>query len=83
MYQVFLSDEAQNQLAAIDKRYQRAITSALKRLEENPELGKPLGYDLKGKLRLRVSRYRIVYNIDHKAKIVTVLIIEHRKDVYR
>ena len=33
--------------------------------------------------RLRVGRYRIVYEIDDARQIVTVLKVAHRKDVYR
>lgn len=83
MYDVLLTREAEKQLNSIDKRYQRAITQALLRLGQNPDIGKPLGYDLKGRFRIRVSRYRIVYEIHHSKKEILVLIIEHRKDVYR
>jgi mRNA interferase RelE/StbE len=33
--------------------------------------------------RLRVGQYRIVYKIDDNAGIVDVVIIRHRRDVYR
>lgn len=42
--------------------------------------GKPLRYSLKGHRRLRVSDYRIVYRID--GKVVIIIAIMHRKDVY-
>lgn len=83
MYEVVLSHEAEKQLKSIDKRYQKAIAGALLRLGQNPNLGKPLAYDLKGSFRIRVSRYRLVYDIDHSKGQVQVLTIEHRKDVYR
>ncbi|MBP9693137.1 MAG: type II toxin-antitoxin system RelE/ParE family toxin [Alphaproteobacteria bacterium] len=51
------------------------------RLTVNPiAFGKPLRYSLKGHRRLRVSDYRIVYRIDDK--IVIIIAIMHRKDVY-
>lgn len=83
MYEVNLSHEAEKQLKSIDKRYQKAIAAALLRLGQNPNLGKSLSYDLKGSFRIRVSRYRIVYEVDHNKKEIQVLMIEHRKDVYR
>ena len=83
MYKVVLTSEAEKQLNSIDKRYQKAIASALIRLGQNPNLGKPLYYDLKGSFRIRVSRYRIVYDVNHTKREIQVLIIEHRKDVYR
>ena len=83
MYKVFLSQETEKQLKRLDKRYQKAIISGLLRLGENPNLGEPLKYELKGRYRLRVGRYRVVYRLEHPRKIINVLQIEHRKDVYR
>lgn len=83
MYKVFLSREAEKQLKKLDKRYQKAVISGLFRLGENPNLGEPLKYELKGKYRLRVGSYRIVYRLEHFQKLINVLQIEHRKDVYR
>ena len=45
-------------------------------------LGKPLRYSLKGHRRLRVGDYRIVYRVDVEKRIVTVVVIKHRKEVY-
>lgn len=45
-------------------------------------LGKPLRYSLKGHRRLRVGDYRIVFRVDIKKRIVTIVVIKHRKDVY-
>ena len=33
--------------------------------------------------RIRCGRYRIVYEINNRDKVVTVLVAGHRKDVYR
>lgn len=44
--------------------------------------GKPLRYSLKGHRRLRVSDYRIVYRIDASKKLVLIVAIKHRKNVY-
>lgn len=45
-------------------------------------LGKPLRYSLKGHRRLRVGDYRIVYRVDSPKRVVTIVIIKHRKEVY-
>lgn len=45
-------------------------------------LGKPLRYSLKGHRRLRVGDYRIVFRVDAEKRIVTIVVIKHRKDVY-
>lgn len=83
MYRVFLSREAERQLKKLDRRYQKAAISGLLRLGKNPHWGEPLKYELKGKYRLRIGSYRIIYRLEHPTKIVNILQIEHRKDVYR
>ena len=45
--------------------------------------GKPLRYSLKGHRRLRVSTYRIIYRIVSSTKIVLIIAIKHRKDIYK
>ncbi len=53
------------------------------RLVSNPiGFGKPLRYSLKGYRRLRVADYRVVYRIENDLKMVTIVAIQHRKDVY-
>ncbi|MEK9147170.1 MAG: type II toxin-antitoxin system RelE/ParE family toxin [Patescibacteria group bacterium] len=83
MFEVLLTREAEKQLESIDKRYQKAIAAVLLRLGQNPNIGKSLSYDLKGSFRIRVAKYRIVYEINHAKGEILVLMIEHRKDVYR
>ena len=83
MYQVLLTDETEKQLKSLDVRYKKAIAQTLKRLGDNPKAGSPLRKELKGKYKLRVSRYRIIYEFDYEKKIIWIVTIDHRKDVYR
>lgn len=83
MYQVLLTDEAEKQLKSLDSRYKKALAQALKRLGSNPKVGAPLREELKGKYKLRVSRYRVIYEFDYEKKIIWIVTIDHRKDVYR
>jgi mRNA interferase RelE/StbE len=45
-------------------------------------VGKPLRYALRGHRRLRVGDWRIVYRADVANRIVFIVAIDHRKDVY-
>lgn len=45
--------------------------------------GKPLKLRLEGLHSARRGDYRIIYRIDDERRIVTVVAIEHRSDVYR
>lgn len=44
--------------------------------------GKPLRHSLKGRWRLRVEDWRVVYFIDLPQRVVTITAIKHRKDIY-
>jgi len=61
-------------------RIQRAIEERL--MTEPVAYGKPLRYELKGRRRLRVGDYRVIYLVDENNKKVTVTAIQHRRDIY-
>ena len=46
-------------------------------------LGKPLRYSFSGHRRIRVGDYRIIYRINPNEKVVTIVYIKHRKDIYQ
>ena len=53
-------------------------------LPDNPHrVGKPLRGDLSGLHSARVGAYRIVYEIDEEQRMVEVVYIDHRADIYR
>ena len=46
-------------------------------------VGKPLKLSLEGLHSARRGDYRVIYRIDDQLRIVTVIAIEHRSDIYR
>ncbi len=80
----FIDQDALDQFRALPKSIQKMLGKAIReRLEIDPvSFGKPLRYSLKGHRRLKVSSYRIVYRIKEEEKIVTIVAVDHRKDVY-
>jgi len=53
-------------------------------LAERPHrVGKPLKLGLEGLRSARRGDYRVVYRIDDDRRLVTVIAIEHRSDIYR
>jgi mRNA interferase RelE/StbE len=53
-------------------------------LVENPEgVGKALLGELAGLHSARVGAYRVVYEIDTAERVVRVIYIDHRADIYR
>ena len=52
-------------------------------VEAPRRVGHPLQRELAGLWAARRGAYRVVYEIDPEAAVVTVLRIDHRSDVYR
>lgn len=66
-----------------DKQNYEAVIEHLKRLKETPkESGKPLTGALHSLWSCRVGFLRIIYQIREEAKIVFVIAIGHRKNIY-
>lgn len=80
----YLNSVVKEDISFLPKTVRKLIKKAIEeRLSIDPVgLGKPLCYSLKGHRRLRVGDYRIVYRIDHEDRLVTIVVIKHRKDVY-
>ena len=61
-----------------------AVLETLDAIAENPRrLGKPLMLQHEGCFSARRGPYRIIYELDDAERIVRVLAIGHRRDVYR
>jgi mRNA-degrading endonuclease RelE of RelBE toxin-antitoxin system len=53
-------------------------------LADDPRrVGKPLARELEGQHVARRGQYRVIYQIDDANRVVHVLRIDHRRDVYR
>lgn len=61
----------------------RRIRAALKELESDPHLGKPLKEDLQDLWSYRVSYYRIVYRIKREQITIEIIEIAERNIVYQ
>jgi mRNA-degrading endonuclease RelE of RelBE toxin-antitoxin system len=61
-----------------------AVVETLDAIGKNPRrLGKPLMLDHEGRFSARRGPYRIIYELDEAERIVRVVAIGHRRDVYR
>ncbi len=61
-----------------------AVLETLDAIATNPQrLGKPLRFELADCWSARRGPYRIIYSIDDDARVVSVLAVAHRADVYR
>lgn len=61
-----------------------AVAETLRAIAENPHgLGKHLALEHEGRWSARRGPYRIIYEIDEPERLVRVIAIGHRRDVYR
>ena len=82
-YEIEIKRNAQKQLAKINSPFSEAIVSKILALKTNP---RPPGCKkLTGKdaWRIRAGDYRIIYEIYDAVLRITVIEIDHRKQVYR
>jgi len=81
-YTIFIRRSAQKSLARIAAPFQDHIIAAIRRLAVTPY---PAGVKkLSGReaWRIRVGDYRVIYDIDDKRRIIEVVAIGHRREVY-
>jgi mRNA interferase RelE/StbE len=60
----------------------RSIKAAVRNIATDPECGEPLMRELDGLWKYRVRRFRIVYAIDRKARVIRLIAVGHRKSIY-
>jgi len=80
----YLETVIEDDIPLLPKKIKTTIKKAIEeRLMTDPiGFGKPLRYSLRGHRRLRVGDYRVVYRIEQAKRMVIVIAIKHRKNVY-
>jgi mRNA interferase RelE/StbE len=81
-YKVTLKKRVLKALEKIDEPYYSKIKEAIYSLADNP---RPLGYKkLKNidSYRIRVSDYRVIYDIIDDMLLIDVIDLGHRKEIY-
>jgi mRNA interferase RelE/StbE len=58
------------------------IKSAIRAIVANPECGEALKRELDGLRKYRVRRFRVVYAVHQKARIIRLMAVGHRRCVY-
>ncbi len=84
MYEVYLERAAENDLKRLSTTTFHRIIPQIKALAENPRsLGCRKLTGSKNDWRIRIGDYRVLYEIDEKAKAVRIMRVRHRREVYR
>jgi len=81
-YKVVLTKQAKKGYEKLPKKIKVKCLGILKKLKEEPDLGKQLVGALKNYRSIRLVNYRIVYKKERNKLIIIIVSIRHRKDVY-
>lgn len=86
-YFIKITKSAERQLKKLPPQVQEKVAEGIGLLGQNPDNPgldvKPLTNDPEALYRLRVGNYRIKFDRDDQIKIIAIIKIAHRKDVYR
>ena len=84
-YQVEFFAEAEGDLAELDALVKRRVGRKIKWLSENLESIVPeaLSGEFKGKYKLRVGDYRVIYSINSNLKLILIHFVGHRREIYK
>jgi mRNA interferase RelE/StbE len=82
MYTVIYDEEALQNLEKLQKITRKRIFDKISSAKENPFhfFERLTGRD---EYKLRVGDYRIIADIDEKTKRISILFIDHRKNIYK
>ncbi len=84
MYKIELKASVLKDIRKIPDVFLTKIETAISQLAKDPipkQAKKIRGYS--GHYRLRIGMYRVVYRVQKKIEIVTIIKIAHRKNVYK
>jgi len=83
-YKVVSKPSVERDLRSLSKSTIARVLKQIDRLATEPFPNQTLklegGEDL---YRIRVGDYRVIYGVDHHAKLVTIHHVTHRREVYR
>lgn len=60
----------------------RPVRSAIRLLAADPSIGEKLHGELEGFWKYRVNRYRLVYRVRARNRIIELMAIGHRRSIY-
>lgn len=82
-YKIEILKSAQREIERLPSKDIKVILHEIGALAENPRGRHSIKLTGDEKYRLRVGRYRVLYEIHDRILLVTVVKVAHRKDAYR
>ncbi|MDE2676380.1 MAG: type II toxin-antitoxin system RelE/ParE family toxin [Gemmatimonadota bacterium] len=82
-YSIRIKRSAARELGRIPPDDRMRVIRAIDRLAEQPLTGSVLKGGLRGLRRVRIGRYRVLYEVLDDELVVLVVRVSHRRDAYR
>lgn len=82
-YSVEILRSAQKQLARIEAQHRTRIIAAIRALADDPRPAGSVKMSGRSAWRIRVGAYRVIYEVHDDRLVVLVVVVGHRRDVYR
>lgn len=84
MYKIYIERTAERDLKNLSAKIFRKVVSGIRALNKNPRpTNSKKIVTSKNDWRIRIGNYRIIYEINEKDKVIRIMWVRHRKDVYR
>jgi mRNA interferase RelE/StbE len=81
-YRLAIRSAAAEAIRHLPPDVKRAVRSALRALAADPAFGERLHAELEGLWKYRVRRFRLVYRVDRKSKLIDVVAVGERRGIY-
>jgi mRNA interferase RelE/StbE len=82
-YEVRILKVAEKEMGKLPTTVHHRLSQRILSLEENPRPRGARKLSGKEEYRLRIGAYRILYAIDDIERVVTIVAVGHRREVYR
>jgi mRNA interferase RelE/StbE len=82
-YRVRIKRSAEKEMRSLPNAARRRMHQTITRLSNQPRPDGVVKLATVDGWRIRVGDYRIVYQIDDRLREVTVVLVKHRREVYR
>lgn len=86
MYELHFLSSAQKEFKKLETLAQKIIKEKLLLLISNPDILrnniKTLKGEYKGKFKLRINQYRVVFQVKDEELIIIIIRVGHRKEIY-
>jgi mRNA-degrading endonuclease RelE of RelBE toxin-antitoxin system len=80
MVEVIFEDRFKEIFQKVDSFMKEKILKQIKKLRENPEVGKPMRHDRKGTRELYIKPFRLSYAFFKEKNLIYILDLYHKKE---